>query len=66
MIGWMIFLFGCFDLLLGVLTQVGYIICFPIALAWFIMIRRSDRNSKKVRSERRILLRRIQEMENGS
>ena len=65
MAGWVIFLLGCFDLILGVYIKSGYMICFPIALAWFIMMLRSDTNTKKAKRERRILLQRIQEMENS-
>ena len=61
MIGWIIFITGIFDLVLGAYLQAGIWICVPIAICWYIMMLRSVAGAKKEKFERKILLERLKE-----
>jgi len=50
MIGWIIFITGIFDLILGAYLQAGIWICVPIAICWYIMMLRSVAGAKKRKS----------------
>jgi hypothetical protein len=65
MIGWIVFILGTFDLAMGAYTQIGAWICLPIAAVWYIMILKSDRETRRKKMERKVLATRLQKLGAG-
>jgi hypothetical protein len=61
MIGWIGFITGIFDLIMGAYLQMGIWIVVPIAVCWYVMLLRSHARIKKEKIEKKILLERITE-----
>jgi hypothetical protein len=61
LIGWIAFVTGIFDLIVGVYLQMGIWIIVPIAVYWYGMLLISHARIKKEKIEKKILLERITE-----
>ena len=61
MVGWIVFIIGIFDLVLGAYIRMGIWVCVPIAISWYILMLRSDARTKREKLERKLLAERIKE-----
>jgi hypothetical protein len=59
MIGWIAFIIGIFDLVMGAYLQMGIWIVVPIAVCWYVMMLKSHARIRKEKFEKKIVLERV-------